>query len=244
MAVGGAITIVVFVNTPVAWMGGARDLPTDHRSDDAAGHQADRPADDRAHGAVSEALTRTGRGDAGDERDGCGCENGSHGHVLSTAHSVHFLYSRWGSTTDSASHFHPEKILFFLLFGYFWEFRNFLPKPALQIHGVFSVLLKILLSRGLEMYKTILAVAVVALLAGLATFLMFVPDVKAATFPAPPAIEAPAMADHLAGPEMAAATCSQDAWPNYEPRCLFDATHSLGDVRKVRIINLVRRETR
>jgi hypothetical protein len=99
------------------------------------------------------------------------------------------------------------------------------------------------------MYKSIIAVAAVALLVGLAMFLMFMPDVKADTPSAPPAIAAPAIgvtaiADHLAGPEMAAAACSQDAWPNYEPRCLFDATRSVGNVRKVRVISLVRRETR
>ena len=95
------------------------------------------------------------------------------------------------------------------------------------------------------MYKSIIAVAAAALVAGLATFpTLGVPAVRAETPSALPAIDAPATADHLAGPGMAAAACSLHAWPNYEPRCMFDATRSVGDARKVRVIVLERRETR
>ena len=94
------------------------------------------------------------------------------------------------------------------------------------------------------MYKSIIAVAAAALIAGIATFPMLgAPADKAETPAAPLATDALATADRLAGPGMAAAACSQDAWPNYEPRCMVDA-RSAGDVRKVRVISLVRGETR
>jgi hypothetical protein len=84
------------------------------------------------------------------------------------------------------------------------------------------------------MYKSLIAVAAAALVAGLATGLASgAPEVKAG-IPSPPAARD--------DPRLATA-CSQHAWPDYEPRCLFDTTRSVGDVRKVRIIIMDGRKT-
>ncbi len=44
-------------------------------------------------------------------------------------------------------------------------------------------------------------------------------------------------ADRLRAPVRGAA-CSQNNWPNFETRCLFDARQDAGEVRAVRIIAL------
>ena len=86
------------------------------------------------------------------------------------------------------------------------------------------------------MYKsTIVAAPVAGLAAGLA---FGAPEVKTGTLSAAPAQDNP-----TAGVATGAAACSQHAWPNYEPRCLFDSTGSVGDVRKVRVIIMDGRKT-
>lgn len=89
------------------------------------------------------------------------------------------------------------------------------------------------------MYKSFLAAAAVALVAGLATGLAFgAPEVKAGIPSASAAND-----DPRPGLASAAAACSQHAWPDYEPRCLFDTTRSVGDVHKVRVIIMDGRKT-
>jgi hypothetical protein len=88
-------------------------------------------------------------------------------------------------------------------------------------------------------YKSSIAAAAAALVAGLATGLAFgAPEVKAGIPSASAAKDEPR-------PDLAniAAACSQHAWPDYEPRCLFDTTRSVGDVRKVRVIIMDGRKT-
>jgi hypothetical protein len=90
------------------------------------------------------------------------------------------------------------------------------------------------------MYKSFLAAAAVALVAGLATGpALGAPEVRAGT----PSASA-AKDDPRPGLANAATACSQHAWPDYEPRCLFDTTRSVGDVHKVRVIIMDGRKTR
>ena len=89
------------------------------------------------------------------------------------------------------------------------------------------------------MYKSVIAAAAAALVAGLATSLAFgAPEVKSGVPPASAAKD-----DPRPGPATGAAACSQHAWPDYEPRCLFDTTRSVGDVRRVRVIIMDGRKT-
>jgi hypothetical protein len=82
------------------------------------------------------------------------------------------------------------------------------------------------------MYKSAIAAAAAVLVAGLAASLAL--GAPETTTGAPSA--SPAKDDTHAGLANEAAACSQHAWPDYEPRCLFDTTRSVGDVRKVRVI--------
>jgi hypothetical protein len=89
------------------------------------------------------------------------------------------------------------------------------------------------------MYKSFIAAAAATLIAGLATCSASgAPEVKAAI----PAASA-AKDDPGRGLVNGAAACSQHAWPDYEPRCLFDTARSVGDVRKVRVIIMDGRKT-
>jgi len=82
------------------------------------------------------------------------------------------------------------------------------------------------------MYKPFIAAAAAALVAGLATDLALrAPEVTAGISSRSAAQDDPRLSfANIAG------ACSQQAWPDYEPRCLFDATRSVGDVQKVRVI--------
>jgi hypothetical protein len=84
---------------------------------------------------------------------------------------------------------------------------------------------------GLKMYKPFIAAAAAALV--LATGLAFAAPEVTAGIPSAPG---PALAN-------AAAACPQHAWPDYEPRCLFDTTRSAGDDHKVRVIIMDGRKT-
>jgi hypothetical protein len=80
------------------------------------------------------------------------------------------------------------------------------------------------------MFRSILITTAAALLAGLTAFaLSGVPAAKSETA--------------TALPETGTA-CSQHAWPNYEPRCMFDATRPAGETRTIRIISLDRGDLR
>jgi hypothetical protein len=103
-------------------------------------------------------------------------------------------------------------------------------------YSIFS--LKIPLGRQ-HLYKSLTAAAAAALVAGLATGLAFGAPEGTAGIPSASA----AKDDPRPGPANGAAACSQHAWPDYEPRCLFDATRSVGDVRKVRVIIMDGRKT-
>jgi hypothetical protein len=89
------------------------------------------------------------------------------------------------------------------------------------------------------MYKSSIAAAAAALIAGLATGLAFGAPESTAVIPSASA----ATDEPRSGLANGAAACSQHAWPHYEPRCLFDATRSAGDVHKVRVITMDGRKT-
>jgi hypothetical protein len=89
------------------------------------------------------------------------------------------------------------------------------------------------------MFKSFIVSAGTALAVGLAMFFGFgVPEAEAGEPSSPPV-----KAVQVAPLEVGASACSQRAWPNYEPRCLFDATRPVGEVRAVRVITLDRGAT-
>jgi hypothetical protein len=90
------------------------------------------------------------------------------------------------------------------------------------------------------MLKIISQIAASALIAGVIVFLT--PVAPQANVPeAKSASQVAAKADRLTAPVTGAA-CSQRAWPHYEQNCLFDNRRSAGDVRKVSVVNLDRRD--
>ena len=81
------------------------------------------------------------------------------------------------------------------------------------------------------MIKTIAAVSVAALIAGVITFLPGVsPTVEAST------PQAGVKADRLDLRPRGAA-CSQRGWPHYERACLRDASRNAGQARTVRVVS-------
>ena len=90
------------------------------------------------------------------------------------------------------------------------------------------------------MFKPIVRMAAAVLVAGvIALVITAAPAARAINVTAaePALSQLMGKADRLRVPELEAA-CSQQNWPNFEARCLFDARQDAGEARKVRIIAL------
>ncbi len=90
--------------------------------------------------------------------------------------------------------------------------------------------------------RSMTAIAAAAVVAGLAVFLTSVaPEAKAESLVKDARHQPHAQSNRPPVPVKGAA-CSQQGWPHHEQSCLFDKRRSAEDVRKVRVVNLDRRE--
>jgi hypothetical protein len=89
------------------------------------------------------------------------------------------------------------------------------------------------------MFKPIVRMAAAALVAGaVALAITAAPAANgAAVAQEAKQVQTPAKADRLRVPVKGTA-CSVHAWPNFEPKCQFDAREPAGEARTVRVIAL------